>query len=322
MKKAEGDFMKMREVGSNANESKNKLELALKVMKDVIDVIKSLVQDSMSFLQKLVKDKAELEKLYILAKKINTESKDTVIGKEIKGNRHCFMKYTEEKQMSFEEMKVIWKKITGEEYAESGPMKVAEKKEGAPKKTAGKTAETKKGEEEKKGEEKKGAATGAKGAVGAEKKGEEKKEDKYKDKDLEEKVNELQVEVEELRKSINEIKKERSMMSDNNADNAFKTANKNEGAGNKLDTKYGVAGKSGASNQAGKKNVENNGTKSNNTSNNLGKKNADNNDDKNNGDNNVDKSNNNADDGGAGNNNADDGGAGNMADAEKDVANI
>jgi len=313
MKKAEGDFMKMREVGSNANESKNKLELALKVMKDVIEVIGSLVKDSATFLQKLVKDKVELEKLYVLAKRINTESKDTLIGKEIKGNRHCFMKYTEEKQMNFEEMKGVWKKITGEEYAEAGPVKPAPKKEGAgPKKvTAAKPGETKKGEEEgKKGESSKVTGAEKKGAEGG-KKGEEKKEDKYLDKDLNQKVNDLQEEVEELRKSINEIKKERSMMSENNSKNVGGDVFKNANA--KKDNNAGKNLAVNKSNNAGK-----NLDKSNNTGKNVDKSNNDINGDNNAGGNQDDNQDNNAgaDNAGGGDN------AGAMANAEQDVANI
>jgi len=181
-KKLSDDFFKLKETVEKAYDNGKKIAQAMNCMKDILGLITSLVSDSATLYNKLVKDKEELSKMYELAKKIHGDK-----DKEIKGNRHLYWKYTGEvKHATWEDLQKIWKKVTGEEYSEK-PVKIEKKPE---------TKKEDKKEEKK--EEKKD-----------DKKDDHKKDDKKdekKDKKDGKKYSELQNQIDELKKLVEDLR--------------------------------------------------------------------------------------------------------------------
>jgi hypothetical protein len=118
------DFMKLKEQMSKAMDNSKKIGMSLAVMKDIALLITSLVTDTATLINKF-KDEKQRSELYEIAKKIKEDHKT---DKEIQSNRKLYWKYTTDiKHGSWEDLKPIWRKITGEEYAEKGPFKVEKK---------------------------------------------------------------------------------------------------------------------------------------------------------------------------------------------------
>jgi len=194
-----GDFTKLRETMSKSYENSKKLSNAFGCIRDIYNLIKALVTDSMSFFEKMTKQPDELKKLYELARKINTDAKT---DKTLVSNRRLYFNYTLEKKQDWETgLKPTWKKIKNEDYAEKGPEVVVKKDPAtAPKKEETKKEEGKK-EEGKKEEVKK---------VDAPKKEEEKKIEKAVEK-KEEKIDaklylDLQAQINELKKEVDTLR--------------------------------------------------------------------------------------------------------------------
>jgi len=210
----------IRKMASQMNGNKDKVEKALLVMKDIVALVANMPIDAATLFNKM-KDEKTLAEYYELFKKINSESKT---DKDVKSNRMLYWKYTlEEKFGDFEQVKPIWKKITGEEYQEKGPAKVEPKKKEEAKggkeetkkddKAGGKKEDAGKKEEEKKETGKKDLANATKVDIGKK----EEKDDggKYA----------LQREVDDLRKIIEELRAKVDGKSNNRDDN------KNQAAG-------------------------------------------------------------------------------------------
>jgi WD40 repeat protein len=190
------DFMKIKDFLNHCADNSKKIGNALNCAKEIVTLVASVAIHTATLFKKMT-NQQELGVLYTLCKKIRDDVKTK---KELSSNRVLYWEYTTEiKWGAFDDMKPIWKKITGEDYSEKGPVKVEKKEETKKDDKAGAKKEEGKKEEGKKEEGKKEEKKVE------EKKGEEKKVAEVSQHDGK-KMAEMQNQIDELKKMIEDLK--------------------------------------------------------------------------------------------------------------------